>query len=186
MGNICQFNSYTVLYIFCKHFRDAISCICVFLYLHLCICVFETWEHPFGLGWAMQTIFDANQMRINHIKSKNQCIFIHFWPFFTRFGLYFQFPGPRWLIYNNLPIWRIYLFHFLTFDKCGWDIYPYPQPHISAYAHHPPETVFIRQALNLDILETRYFQNFICTLLKFVNSHGPWPSVIPKKTFCTV
>ena len=85
-------------------------------------------------------------MRINHIKSKNQCIFIHFWPFFTRFGLYFQFPGPRWLIYNNLPIWRIYLFHFLTFDKCGWDIYPDPQPHISAYAHHPSETVLFATA----------------------------------------
>ena len=85
-------------------------------------------------------------MRINHIKSKNQCIFIHFWPFFTRFGLYFLFPGPRWLIYNNLPIWRIYLFHFLTFDKCGWDIYPDPQPHISAYAHHPSETVLFATA----------------------------------------
>ena len=139
-------------------------------------------------------------MRINHIKSKNQCIFIHFWPFFTRFGLYFLFPGPRWLIYNNLPIWRIYLFHFLTFDKCGWDIYPDLQPHISAYAHHPSETVLFATAwpsLYLDILETRHFQKYsihvrfswqklICTLWEFGNSRGPWPSVIPKKTYRTM
>ena len=42
LGNLCQFYSYMVLYIFCKQFRDAISCICVILYLHsLYLCIWD-------------------------------------------------------------------------------------------------------------------------------------------------
>ena len=42
LGNLCQFYSYMVSYIFCKQFRDAISCICVILYLHsLYLCIWD-------------------------------------------------------------------------------------------------------------------------------------------------
>ena len=73
-------------------------------------------------------------MRINHIKSKNQCIFIHFWPFLPVLAFIFNSLDPDG---SYTTIYQFEEYISISFDKCGWDIYPDPQPHISEYAHHP-------------------------------------------------
>ena len=121
----------------------------------------------------------TSKVKINVYSS----IFDHFLPVLA---FIFYSLDPDGSLNNNLPIWRIYLFHFLTFDKCGWDIYPDPQPHISAYAHHPSETVLLATAwpslfwiyLKRDISKNiAYMYGFLGKIL-FVRFGNLWIPVV--------